>query len=121
MRNMSFAMTDVQIRNRVKTVTRRLGWVDVYPGEKLRAVAKSQGLRKGEKVEVLAVVRVVSVRREPLADLNRQPYGEVEVVLEGFPFLKPHEFIYCFRRAYRCGEDAVVTRIAFEYVEEVAE
>ena len=63
---MSFALTTEQIFNRTKTVTRRVGWTFLKPGDLLCAVRKGQGLKKGEKVERLATLRVVSVRRESL-------------------------------------------------------
>lgn len=67
MRNMSFALTAEQIRNRTKTVTRRLRWFRLKPGALLQPVLKSQGLKKGEHVEkICGHIRVVGVRREPL-------------------------------------------------------
>ena len=72
MRNMSFALTTEQIRARTKTVTRRLGWEFLKPGDLVQAVVKCQGLKKGEKVEPLAELRIVAVRRESLnADAAR--------------------------------------------------
>ena len=44
MRNMSFSATVQQVRDRTKTVTRRVGWKTLQPGEVLRAVEKGQGL-----------------------------------------------------------------------------
>lgn len=66
MRNMSFAMTIPQVRNRTKTVTRRLGWKFLKPGDLVRAVKKSMGLKKGETIEVLAILRVLNVWRQRL-------------------------------------------------------
>lgn len=57
MRNMSFMLTPDQILNQTKTVTRRLGWATLKPGTLVRAVRKCQGLKKGEKIEALAVLR----------------------------------------------------------------
>ena len=54
MRNMSFYHTTEQIRNRSKTVTRRLGWAFLKPGDRVRAIVKGRGLKKGQKVEPLA-------------------------------------------------------------------
>jgi len=63
---MSFTLTTDQVRNKTKTVTRRFAWDGLKPGTKLNAVNKCMGLRKGEKPLLLANIRVVSVRREPL-------------------------------------------------------
>lgn len=48
MRNMSFALTTDQILAGTKTVTRRLGWLRLQPGDHLRPVRKCMGLRPGE-------------------------------------------------------------------------
>ncbi len=47
---MSFRLTAEQMRARTKTVTRRLGWSSLKPGDIVQPVEKAQGLRKGEKV-----------------------------------------------------------------------
>jgi hypothetical protein len=54
-RNMSFSMTTEAVRNRSKTVTRRLGWWGLQPGTILQAVEKAQGLRKGEHVKPICL------------------------------------------------------------------
>lgn len=121
MRNISFAMTTEQVRQRTKTVTRRMGWANLKQGELLSAVVKSQGLKKGEKVERLATIRVKDARRELLdrltADLD---YGFAETAREGFPESDerhwPSEFIAFFCRSHKCKPDEMVTRIEFEYV-----
>ena len=66
MRNMSFSMTTEAVRRREKTVTRRLGWWNLQPGTILQAVEKAQGLKKGEHVKPICLIRVVSVTRECL-------------------------------------------------------
>ena len=43
-RNMSFMLTTEQVRNKTKTVTRRLGWWFLKPGEIVNAVEKGMGL-----------------------------------------------------------------------------
>jgi hypothetical protein len=121
MRNISFALTTDQIRDRSKTVTRRLGWAALKPGELLCAVVKSQGLKKGEQVQRLATVRVVDVRREFLdrltADLD---YGFAETSREGFPeghpLHWPSEFVDFFCKSHKgCTPTSFVTRIEFGY------
>lgn len=69
-RNMSFSMTTEQIRNRTKTVTRRLGWEFLKPGDVVNAVVKAMGLKPGEKVERLCQLRVKNVRRERLSKMS---------------------------------------------------
>lgn len=121
MRNMSFALTTEQIRARTKTVTRRLGWEFLKPGDLIRAVEKCQGLKKGEKVKPLAVLRVERVTYEPLKRLTDDlDYGFAEVAREGFgdhPTLRwPTEFVSFFAATHRpCKPEWVVTRIEFSY------
>jgi len=52
---MSFSVTTEQIRARIKTVTRRMGWTFLRPGEQIQVVVKCCGLKKGEKVEPICV------------------------------------------------------------------
>jgi len=68
---MSFALTTAQILNREKRVTRRMGWLNLKPGDRIRAVKKAMGLKKGESIEELAVLKVIDVRREPLDRMLR--------------------------------------------------
>lgn len=126
MRNMSFAMTTKQIQARTKTVTRRLGWGYLKAGDLIQAVEKAQGLRKGENVQPLAVLRIVDVRREPLNQLTRDlEYGIAECIKEGFGksnLQYPSVFVEYFCAANRpCEKDWTVTRIEFEYVESAAQ
>lgn len=137
MRNMSFMLTTEQVRKRTKTVTRRVGWTFLKPGDLIRAVEKCQGLKKGESMKALAVLRVESVTRERLDRMESEAiYGQQECVAEGFPQLSPMEFVSMFcathtipdKRAFGlpkkkrqpfpmlpCDE---VTRIEFSYVGE---
>jgi hypothetical protein len=120
MRNASFALTTYQIRTRAKTVTRRMGWLFLKPGDLLQPIVKGQGLKKGEHVETIGgPVRVVSVRRERLSRLLRDDdYARDELRREGFPQLTPEQFVRMFCEANGCTPGAWVTRIEFEYVEE---
>ena len=121
MRNMSFALTTAQVRAGTKTVTRRMGWMFLNPGDLVRPVVKSQGLKRGEKVEVIrGPLRIVDVRREALERmLLESQYGLMECVHEGFgddPVLRrPQDFIEFFCRTHACGPGDLVTRIEFEY------
>ena len=123
MRNISFAMTPDQILNRSKTVTRRLGWRFLTPGDLLQPVRKCRGLKKGERVEPLGCpIRVLSVKGEPLSRLTQSlAYGFRETKLEGFGNFRtlswPSAFVHWFCDTHRgCVPDTVVTRIEFEYV-----
>lgn len=113
MRNISFFITEAQIRDRTKTVTRRLGWKTLQPGTILNACRKCQGLRKGEKVEVICQIKVVSVRREWLSNVTT-----VDVRREGFPHMTRWDFMCMFLDAHKIpwGTDPEVTRIEFEYI-----
>lgn len=120
MRNMSFELTTEQVRQRRKTVTRRVGWLFLKPGDRLRAVVKSQGLKKGETVEPLAVIEVVRVHRERLRRLlDDWRYGVEETRLEGFALTElgePSKFVAFFAASHHCTVDDLVTRIEFRYV-----
>lgn len=120
-RNMSCAITTQQVIDRIKTVTRRLGWRDLKPGDPLQLVEKGMGLRKGEKVRKLALVRVVSVRFEKLGRMAIKPYGTIETTLEGYPpgteKHDPVRFIEMFCAANKCDASAIVTRIEWEYLD----
>lgn len=129
MRNMSFSLTTPQILDRSKTVTRRMGWKSLKPGDRIRAVKKAMGLKKGEKIEQLAVLEVVSIRREPLSQMSERAfYGRDEIIAEGFQIdptdrVKPQvrAWVSWFAESHKCHADALVTRIEFKYVDEPGE
>ena len=110
-RNMSFAMTTDQIRAQTKTVTRRFGWWFLKPGDKVRGVEKAMGLKKGEKIKPLAMLRIVSTTAEPLNAITQD-----DVIKEGFPEWTPAEFIQMLVDHYKVNPDATVNRIEFEYL-----
>jgi hypothetical protein len=115
MRLMSFALTTEQVRQQTKTVTRRLGWASLKPGTLLQPVVKGMGLRKGEHPEKIGgPIRVVSVRREWLYEIEQQPE---DCAREGFPDLTPSGFLQMFCRHNGCGDGERVTRIEFAYTE----
>lgn len=115
-RNMSCALTTDAVRRRQKTVTRRLGWWFLKPGDELQLCVKCMGLRPGDKIERLAMVRVVSTRPEPLRDMR--DYGVAEVIREGFANMTVSEFLRMFCESMKCTPDTVVNRIEWEYVED---
>jgi hypothetical protein len=116
---MSFMLTQDQIRNRSKTVTRRLGWANLKPGDRLQACLKCQGLKKGEKVQKLAVIEIVSNTKEQLHRMiHNRFYGDSESAKEGFPDLVGPQFVAMFCKAMNCDSKQIVNRIEFKYVKE---
>lgn len=123
MKNMAFSMTIPQVRAGTKTVTRRIGWEDLKPGDQFCAVEKGMGLKPGEKVVRLAILRCVSNRKERLNRMTTdRAYGIAECVREGFPLMTPEQFVIFFclghklKDGKRCTSESEVSRISFEYV-----
>jgi len=110
-RNMSFMLTQEQIRNKTKTVTRRLGWWFLEPGDILNACEKCQGLGKGGKIVKICQIKVLHVRPEIL--YNMPP---LDCEKEGFPEMDRYDFIEMFTKEMRCERNAAVNRIEFEYL-----
>lgn len=114
-KNMSFMLTTDQIRNQTKTVTRRLGWKFLKPGDILNACVKCQGLKKGEKIEKICQIQILSTRWEPLNTVTWE-----EVRKEGFTMMTPLEFMIMFAQANKVKDPATpVNRIEFKYVEPI--
>lgn len=111
MRLMSFALTERQLLDGSKTVTRRTGWRNLQPGQRLRAVQKAMGLKKGEKARTLAIIEVLSVRREPLCAVTDE-----EARREGFPEMSGAEFAAFFASSMQVDSSVEVTRIEFRKV-----
>jgi len=109
---MSFALTTEQVRAGTKTVTRRFGWGFLKPGDVVNACVKCMGLRKGESIEKIRPIRIVSTRWEPLDAITAE-----DCVREGFPEMTPGEFVAMLTGHYGCAPDKPVNRIEFEYVE----
>ncbi|MBT8340120.1 MAG: hypothetical protein KJP07_08915 [Desulfatitalea sp.] len=111
-RNMSFALTTGQMKEGSKTVTRRLGWWFLDPGEIVNAVEKAMGLRKGETIKKIGQIRIIQCRPEPLINITQQ-----ECVLEGFPNMAPEQFIEMFCQTHKgCSPRTAVNRIEFEHL-----
>lgn len=108
MRNMSFAMTTDQFLNGTKDVTRRFGWWFLKPGDHVRAVKKAMGLRKGEKMEALGVIEIVSTRGEPLSAITQDDCRR-----EGFPHFTPADFIKMLCDHYGAKPEKLCNRIEF--------
>ena len=122
-RNMSFSKTTDQIRAGTKTVTRRLGWWFLKPGEIVNAVEKCRGLKKGEKIKRIRQIRIVTTRPEPLSRMQSdREYGRQETAREGFGnhvnMKEPDYFVEFFCSLNRCTPSTEINRIEFEYTGE---
>ncbi|WP_328435528.1 ASCH domain-containing protein [Nocardia puris] len=111
-RLMSVSLTEPQVRARTKTVTRRLGWTMLQPGERITLCRKVMGRRHGEPLIRLTDVEILSTRREPLAAITH-----TDLTAEGFPDMSIPEFIEFFCATHRgCRPDTTVTRIEWRYL-----
>jgi hypothetical protein len=113
-RLMSVALTEQAVRDRRKTVTRRLGWRFLKPGDRLTLCRKVQGRTAGEPLVRLTDVEVVSVRPEPLYMIQ---LDDREVEREGFPVMTGRQFVEFFCRHMRCQATTEVTRIEWRYLD----
>lgn len=111
-RNMSFNHTIEQCRNKTKTVTRRLCWNFLKRGDLLWQVEKGQGLKKGEKVKRIHLIRVLSNISYPLVFID-----ECDIAREGFPRMNIPNFWAMFCKMNKCKVTDYVNRIEFEYVD----
>lgn len=110
MKRMSFSMTEPQLLDGTKTVTRRMGWKTLKPGDRLLAVNKVMGLKRGERSKILGEIEVLDARREPLSAVTQD-----EVNREGLFWLGRGEFLEMFCQAMGCTRDIEVTRIEFRF------
>ncbi|MGW3279984.1 hypothetical protein [Nocardia rhamnosiphila] len=116
-RLMSVSLTEAQVCDRSKTVTRRLGWTMLRPGDRLTLCRKVMGRRRGEPLIRIVDVEVISTRREPLDVITAE-----EVVAEGFPQMSTTEFVDFFCATHRgCRPDTEITRIQWRYLDNVAQ
>lgn len=116
MRRMSFSMTTTAVRERRKTVTRRAvnTWKTLKKGDRLLAVDRCMGLKKGERQQVLGTIELVSVRVEPLDAITDE-----DVVAEGMPErMTARQFVELFRLHMGGLPSQEVRRIEFKYVGE---
>lgn len=118
MRNISFAMTKEQFRDRSKDVTRRLGWWDAEVGWQLMGCEKCQGLGPGGKIVRMGAIVLVDARRERLDRmLTDRTYGVVEVCREGFPMMTPLEFVQFFIQGHKGATmNSVIMRLEFKHI-----
>lgn len=121
-RLMSVTLTEAAVVARQKTVTRRLGWEYLEPGDRLTLCRKVQGRRRKdgtvEPLVRLAEVEVVSVRRERLNAIRND-----DVAREGFetdpndPRAPSEQFVSFFVKNMRCWHGEEVTRIEWRYLD----
>lgn len=111
MRNMAFSITTEQMYAKTKTVTRRLGWSFLKPGDTVMAVEKGMGLKKGEHIKKIYPIEIVSVRGERLSDITLE-----DVAREGFPQMNVPQFVCMFAKSHNCDVHAGVNRIEFKPV-----
>jgi hypothetical protein len=123
---MAVSHTRGAVDARTKTVTRRIGWRFLRPGDLLWLVNKSMGLAKGQKPQRLALVQVVDVRFEPLSKITDE-----DIAAEGVPaevFAEIHddtglppvgEWVRWFCEQMNCEPHTVVTRIEWRYLDTV--
>jgi hypothetical protein len=142
MRNISFSATTEQVRARRKHVTRRFSkrpgsfWKRLIPDERLMAIEKGQGLRRGETVKRIGPIIVLTAEAEPLDEIIREPwrftvperiykqyphaknetFRPCETYLEGFPGMEPKAFVEMFCEPNDCQDDDIITRIIFDYL-----
>ncbi len=110
-RLMSVALTTNQVRNQQKSVTRRIGWQMLKPGDQLTLCPKVRGRRPGEALERIVTVEVVSTRRERLDAITAS-----DVTAEGFPEMTTTEFIEFFCATHPgVTADTTITRIQWAY------
>lgn len=114
-RLISFSLTTQQVLGRTKTVTRRKGWKSLKPGTILRAIDKLRWLRSQPPSKTLAMIRVVSVRRERLDAITDEDAGR-----EGFDRNRD-AFLGMARRELGLYPENEITRIEFEYLPDNSE
>jgi hypothetical protein len=112
---MSVALTEEAVRAGRKTVTRRLGWRMLTPGDRITLCRKVMGRRPGEPLVRICEVEILSVRREPLHAVTA-----ADVDREGFTGQTPAQFIAFFCHHMRVRPDTEVTRIRWRYLPHTA-
>lgn len=111
-RLMSVALTEEAVRERRKTVTRRLGWKFLKPGDRLILCPKTRGVSKADREE-LAEVEVVDARREPLRNITDE-----DVRLEGFEWQREYFMLFFMEHMRLTSPNTEVTRIEWRYLDD---
>lgn len=105
-------LTFQQVIDEIKTETRRLGWWFLKPGDLICLVKKGMGLKKGEKLERLKIVEVISKEYEPLNHITKEG-----VIREGFPGKSVDWFIDFFCKSHKnCTPYTIVNVIKWKYI-----
>lgn len=111
-RLMAVSLTEQQVRDRTKTVTRRTGWRMLSIGDQLVLCRKVMGRHRGEPLDRIATVEVIALRRERLDAIT-----SADVTAEGFPDMTPAGFVAFFCQSHRgCHGGTEVTRIEWRYL-----
>ncbi|BEL42085.1 Uncharacterised protein [Mycobacteroides abscessus subsp. abscessus] len=112
-RLMSVSLTEDAVVARTKTVTRRMGWRDLKPGDRLTLCRKVMGRKRGEPLVRLVDVEVVCVYRQQLNAITRE-----DVVREGFVGWTTGRFVKFFCDSHKgCEPWSEVTRIEWRYLD----
>lgn len=117
-RLMSVALTEQAVVERRKTVTRRLGWYKIKPGDRLQLVRKSMGRRRADgTVDPLVRLALVEVVATEVVRLDGPRLDDVDVAAEGFAGWTPAQFVEMFTTAMRCVAHHPVNRIEWRYLD----
>lgn len=125
-RLMSVSHTEQAVVERRKTVTRRLGWTFLKPGDRLTLCRKVMGRKPDEPLVRLAEVEVTSVRRERLSDVTVEDVAAEAVPAAAFDAADHGAgcvtgcWAEWFARTMGLGDnvDGWVTRIEWRYLDE---
>lgn len=115
-RLMSVNLTEQAVRDRTKTVTRRLGWKFLKPGDRLTLCRKVQGRHRSDGT-IEPLVRLAEVEVVAAYAVRLSPILPEEVAREGFPDWTPRQFVEFFCQHMKCSDLAVVTRIEWRYLD----
>ena len=100
--------------NKTKTQTSRIGWEFLKLGDVNMACEKCQGLKKGEKIIKIGPIKVI--KNEPIK-VHPYYYSEQNVIAEGFPGMRPVDFIYnILIGKCKCELSQPINRITFEHL-----
>ena len=102
------------MRRREKFVTRRYGWWFSKRGDRVQAVEKCMGLKKGEKVKKICVIEIVDTQAEFVQHID---LSQEELAKEGFSDKSAEWFReLLLSMCPRTQHLAQVNRIEFRYV-----
>lgn len=119
---MSVSHTEAAVVARTKTVTRRLGWLFLKPGDRVTLCRTVMGRKAGEPLVRLAEVEIVSVRRERLremtqADMSREGVAPDHIRPGGWVYGPTvNDWIHWFATTMGCSISDEVTRIEWRYL-----